>query len=91
MSDPDRDPARDGGRSTPDHSRCQSACADIGRTESQITALRAEVTRIEAAAEAGLDPYPVAAREQQRRAHLTEIIRRRDAQQPGAADPEEPR
>ncbi|NIY69385.1 hypothetical protein [Streptomyces malaysiensis] len=69
---PDRDRARDGGRSTPDHSRCQSACANISRTNSQITALRAEVTRIDAAAEAGLDPYPIAVREQQRRTHLTE-------------------
>ncbi|MDO0929586.1 hypothetical protein QQY24_31010 [Streptomyces sp. TG1A-8] len=91
LCDPDRDRARDGGRSAPDHSRCQSACANISRIDSQITALRAEVTRIDAAAEAGLDPYPIAARAQQRRAHLTEIIRRHDAQQPDAADPEEPR
>ncbi|MDO0929928.1 hypothetical protein QQY24_33045 [Streptomyces sp. TG1A-8] len=74
LCDPDRDRARDGGgRSTPDHSRCQSACVNISRTDSQITALQAEVTRIDAAAEAGLDPYPIAAREQQRRAHLNQI------------------
>lgn len=91
LCQPDRDRARDGDRSTPDHSRCHPACANISRTDSQITALRAEVARIDAAAEAGLDPYPIAAREQQRRAHLTDIIRRHDAQQPGADDPEEPR
>ncbi|MBZ3908532.1 hypothetical protein [Streptomyces griseiscabiei] len=90
LCDPDRDRARAGSRSTPDHSRCQAACTNISRTDSQITALRAEVTRIDAAAEAGLDPYPIAAREQQRRTHLTEIIRRHDVQQPGTADPEEP-
>ncbi|MFG3398963.1 hypothetical protein [Streptomyces parvus] len=88
---PDRDRARDGGRSTPDHSRCHPACANISRTDSQITMLRAEVARIDAAAEAGLDPYPIAAREQQRRAHLTDIIQRHHGQQPGADDPEEAR
>lgn len=91
LCDPDRDRARNGGRGTPDHSRCQPACANISRTDSQITALRAEIVRIVDAAEAGLDPYPIAAREQQRRAHLTDIIRRHAAQQPGTADPEEPR
>ncbi|WP_394426683.1 hypothetical protein [Streptomyces sp. SGAir0957] len=91
LCDPDRDRARDGGRSTPDHSRCQSACANISRTDSQITALRTEIVRIDDAAEAGLDPFPIAAREQQRRAHLADIIRRHDAQQPSAADPEDPR
>ncbi|MFJ8694218.1 hypothetical protein [Streptomyces roseolilacinus] len=88
---PDRDRARDGGRSTPDHSRCHPACANISRTDSQITMLRAEVARIDAAAEASFDPYPVAAREQQRRTHLIDIIHRHHAQQPGADDPEEPR
>lgn len=62
---PDRVQARDGGRGTPDHSRCQSACPNISRTDSQITALRAEIVRIDDAAEAGFDPYPIAAREQQ--------------------------
>ncbi|MCX5097645.1 hypothetical protein OOK36_55415 [Streptomyces sp. NBC_00365] len=66
-------------------------CASSSRSWSrrQITALQAEIVRIDAAAEAGLAPYPIAAREQQRRAHLTDIIRRHDAQQPGVADPEE--
>ncbi|MFD7668126.1 hypothetical protein [Streptomyces sp. NPDC059788] len=64
-------------------------CANISRTDSQITALRAEIVRIDDAAEAGLDPFPIAAREQQRRAHLTDIVRRHGAQQPGAADPKD--
>ncbi|MGV2921695.1 hypothetical protein, partial [Streptomyces alfalfae] len=89
LCDPDRGRARDGGRSTPDHSRCQSACPNISRTDSQITALRTEIVRIDDAAEAGLDPFPIAAREQQRRVHLADIIRRHDAEQPGAADPED--
>ncbi|WUH90235.1 hypothetical protein OG900_09050 [Streptomyces sp. NBC_00433] len=88
---PDRDRSGDGGHSTPDHSRCHPACANISRTDSQIAIFRAEVARIDAAAEAGLDPYPIAAREQQRRTHLTDIIRRHDTQQLSRADPEEPR
>jgi hypothetical protein len=91
LCNPDRSRARDGGRATPDHSRCHPACANISRTDSQITALRGEVTRIDAAAEAGLDPYPIAAREQQRKTHLTEIIRRHEAQPPAGPDPQEPR
>jgi hypothetical protein len=82
LCNPDRGRAVDGGRSTPDHSRCHPACANISRTDSQITALRGEVARIDEDADAGLDPYPIAAREQQRRSHLTAIIRRHDAQQP---------
>jgi hypothetical protein len=84
-----RDGAGDGGRSTPDHSRCHPACANISRTDSQITALRAEVARIDADTDAGLDPYPIAAREQQRKSHLTAIIRRHDAQRPADTEPEE--
>ncbi|MFJ2510151.1 hypothetical protein ACIPEL_04430 [Streptomyces griseoviridis] len=56
----DRDRAGDGARHTPDHSRCHPACANISRTDSQVTALRAEAARIDADAEAGLDPYPSA-------------------------------
>ncbi|MEU6740056.1 hypothetical protein [Streptosporangium sandarakinum] len=63
---------------------------NISRTDSQITALRSEVARIDAAAEAGLDPYPIAAREQQRKTRLTEIIRRHEAQPPAGPDPLEP-
>ncbi|MEU3296650.1 hypothetical protein ABZ722_30445 [Streptomyces longwoodensis] len=82
LCNPDRHPTGDGGRSTPDHSRCHPACANISRTDSQITALRTEVARIDADADAGLAPYPIAAREQQRKDHLTAVIRRHDAQQP---------
>ncbi len=91
LCNPDRDRARDGARHTPDHSRCHPACANISRTDSQITALRAEVERIDADAAAGLDPYPIATREQQRKAHLTAIIRRHDAQQPIDTEVEERR
>ncbi|MFB8776301.1 hypothetical protein [Streptomyces broussonetiae] len=91
LCNPDRGRARDGGQATPDHSRCHPACANISHTDSQIAALRREVARIDASAEAGLDPYPIAAREQQRKAHLTEIIRRHAAQPPVGPDPQEMR
>ncbi|MGW7510191.1 hypothetical protein ACWGJ0_21110 [Streptomyces massasporeus] len=89
LCNPDRDRADDGGRSTPDHSRCHPACANISRTDSQITALRAEVARIDADADASLDPYPIAAREQQRKDHLAAVIRRHEAQQPAGTEVEE--
>ncbi|WP_234540614.1 hypothetical protein [Streptomyces shenzhenensis] len=91
LCNPERDRAGHGGRSTPDHSRCHPACANISRTDSQIAALRAEVARIEADAIAGLDPYPIAAREQQRKDHLTALIRRHEAQQPADTDDEKRR
>jgi hypothetical protein len=92
LCNPDRGRARDGNRATPDHSRCQPACTNISRTDSQIDdALRSEAARIDADAEAGLDPYPIAAREQQRNVHLTEINRRHEAQPPAGPDPQEPR
>ncbi|MGW1513115.1 hypothetical protein [Streptomyces sp. NPDC002394] len=66
-------------RQTPDHSRCHPACPNISRTDTQVAALRREIARIDADAEAGLDPYPIAAREQQRKARLTKIVRRHQA------------
>ncbi|EWM19648.1 hypothetical protein KUTG_09952 [Kutzneria sp. 744] len=91
LCNPDRGRPSGVGRSTPDHSRCNPACSNISRTDSQISALRLEVARIDAAAEAGLDPYPIAAREQQRKAHLTDIIRRHEAHSPTDADLQDPR
>ncbi|MFE0358862.1 hypothetical protein ACFW2I_36085 [Streptomyces nigra] len=88
---PDRSRAGDGGRSTPDHSRCHPACANISRTDSQITALRAKAARIDADADVGLDSYPIAAREQQRKAHLIDITHRHQAQQPTDTEVEEQR
>ncbi|MFD0345984.1 hypothetical protein ACFQ0M_07705 [Kitasatospora aburaviensis] len=73
---PDRGRASDAARQTPDHSRCHPACPNISRTDTQIAGLRCEIGWIDADAEAGLDPYPIAAREQQRKARLIEIVRR---------------
>jgi hypothetical protein len=52
LCNPDRGRGRDAIRVTPDHSRCHPACANISRTDSQIAALRREVARIDAEAEA---------------------------------------
>ena len=64
---------------TPDRSRCNVACANVSRTDSQIAAIQAEIEKIDAAAHDGLDPYPIARREQQRRAALIQIIERHRA------------
>lgn len=92
LCDPDRDQARDGGRGTPDHSRCQPAVREH-QPHRQPDHRPAGRDRTDRRRRRGrnFNPYPIAAREQQRRAHLTDIIRRHDAQRPGAADPEEPR
>ncbi|WP_129265673.1 hypothetical protein [Streptomyces sp. M3] len=64
---------------TPDRSRCNLACGNISRTDSQIAAIQAEIDKIDAAAKDGLDPYPIARREQQRQAGLIQIIERHQA------------
>ncbi|MFJ4790727.1 hypothetical protein [Streptomyces sp. NPDC088794] len=87
LCNPDRGRPRDASQTTPDHSRCNSICPNISRTDSQISALRREVDRINEAAEAGLDPYPIVAREQQRKARLAEIIRQHDAHRPAGRTP----
>ncbi|MFE5372773.1 hypothetical protein [Streptomyces mirabilis] len=79
LCNPDRGRPGDAARRTPDHSRCHPACSNISRTDTQITALRREIVQIDADAEAGLDPYPIAMREQQRKARLLEIVRRHQA------------
>jgi hypothetical protein len=79
LCNPDRGRVGDAAHRTPDHSRCHPACPNISRTDTQIAAVRREIARIDADADAGLDPYPVAAREQQRKARLTEIVRRHQA------------
>lgn len=63
-------------RRTPDRSRCKLACPNISRIDPQIAGIQAEIDKIDSDAEAGLDPYPIARREQQRRTAFVEIIER---------------
>ncbi|WHM36280.1 hypothetical protein [Streptomyces sp. BPTC-684] len=79
LCDPELGQSSAGGQRTPDRSRCNLACANISRTDSQIAAVQAEIDEIDAAAADGLDPYPIARREQQRRAGLVQIIERHRA------------
>ncbi|MFE1091626.1 hypothetical protein ACFW5K_30600 [Streptomyces albidoflavus] len=79
LCDPELGQSGASGRRTPDRSRCNLACANISRTDSQIAAVQAEIDEIDAAAEDGLDPYPIARREQQRRAGLVQLIERHQA------------
>lgn len=88
LCDPELARGRANVRQTPDHSRCNLACGNISRTDSQIAEARGEIGRIDADAEAGLDPYPIAEREQQRRALLVDIVERHEAEKtiPAPAD-----
>lgn len=79
LCDPDLDCTDSSGQRTPNRSRCNLACANISRTDSQIAAVQAEIDGIDADAEAGLDPYPIARREQQRRTVLVQITERHRA------------
>ncbi|KAF5994537.1 hypothetical protein [Streptomyces sp. WAC00263] len=79
LCDPELAQSGPSGQRTPDRSRCNLACANISRTDSQIAAVQAEIDEIDAAAEARLDPYPIARREQQRRAALVQIAERHRA------------
>ncbi|MFD5782637.1 hypothetical protein [Streptomyces sp. NPDC126933] len=76
LCDPELDRSGSSGQRTPDRSRCNPACANISRTDSQIAGIQAEIDKIDSDAEAGLDPYPIARREQQRRAVFVQIIER---------------
>ncbi|MFB8290200.1 hypothetical protein [Kitasatospora purpeofusca] len=79
LCNPDRSRPRAEALATPDHSRCQAACPNISRTDSQVDGLRREIARIDADAAAGLDPYPIAARQQQLRSRLAEIVQSHEA------------
>ncbi|MFB7266279.1 hypothetical protein ACFCXH_29650, partial [Streptomyces nojiriensis] len=79
LCDPELSMSGTTGQNTPDRSRCNPACANISRTDSQIAGVQAEIDTIDSAAEAGLDPYPIARREQQRRAVFVQIIERHQA------------
>ncbi|MFB7255495.1 hypothetical protein [Streptomyces nojiriensis] len=79
LCDPELSMSGTTGQNTPDRSRCNPACANISRTDSQIAGVQAEIDTIDSAAEAGLDPYPIARREQQWRAVFVQIIERHRA------------
>jgi hypothetical protein len=59
---------------TPSHDRCNSACANISRTDTHIERVQSEVDRIEDEITAGLVPLPIQQRLRQRQRSLGEII-----------------
>ncbi|MER5744795.1 hypothetical protein ABT097_16185 [Streptomyces sp. NPDC002225] len=94
LCDPDLElgQSNTGRRRTPDRTRCQLACPNISRTDSHIASIQAEIDKIDADAAAGLDPYPIARREQQRRAVFVEIVERHQSSAiPGSPSSEKTR
>ncbi|MEU9565535.1 hypothetical protein AB0D16_26505 [Streptomyces sp. NPDC048161] len=59
---------------TPSHSRCQSACPNISRTDAHMDLAAAEVERITAEIGDGLVPHPIRRRLEQRRQSLSALI-----------------
>lgn len=72
--DPNRGKPGGGPQRTPSHDRCNSACANIARTDTHMERARAEIVRIEAEITAGVVPLPIQQRLRQRQAALADII-----------------
>jgi hypothetical protein len=72
LCDPNR--GKPGGQRTPNQDRCNSACANISRTDTHIERIQAEVNRIETEISDGLVPLPIQQRLRQRQTGLTQII-----------------
>jgi hypothetical protein len=68
----------EGTAATPSLDRCQAACPNIARTDSQVQQLRAEAERLRGHADAALTPQPVASRLRDRAATLTELAGKHD-------------
>jgi len=64
---------------TPSHDRCSNACANISRTDTHISRIRAEADLIEAEINDGLVPLPIQQRLRQRQRSLAQIIARHEA------------
>lgn len=91
LCDPNRGKPGGQPQRTPSHDRCNSACANISRTDAHIARAQVEVDRIEAEVTAGLVPLPVQQRLRQRQATLAEIIARHHATRIHPCSPEDRR
>ncbi|MFF0626735.1 hypothetical protein [Streptomyces sp. NPDC004296] len=75
------DPDRGQGPSpqqTPNQSRCNPACANISRTDSQIDEALKEVAALDEEIASGINPQPITLRLKQRKTTLVEIIDRHE-------------
>ncbi len=79
LCDPNR--GKPGGQEqrTPSQDRCDSACANISRTDTHIERAQAEADRIEAEITEGAVPLPIQQRLRQRQTALAQIIARHKA------------
>ncbi|HCT80713.1 MAG TPA: hypothetical protein DGG94_03120 [Micromonosporaceae bacterium] len=77
LCDPERGkPGR--GKTTPSTDRCQSACANISRTDTHISLIHKEITQLDAEIVSGLSPEPIARRLRQRRDSLQQTADRHE-------------
>jgi hypothetical protein len=73
LCDPHRgNPTRSTG--TPSFDRCNTACANVARTDTHINRARREAADLQDEIDSGLHPHPIQQRHQQRRATLLKII-----------------
>jgi len=77
----DPDLGKPGGQAqrTPSHDRCNNACANVSRTDTHISRIRAEADLIEAEINDGLAPLPIQRRLRQRQRSLAQVIARHEA------------
>ncbi|WP_410628205.1 hypothetical protein [Amycolatopsis sp. cmx-8-4] len=89
LCDPHRgNPTRPTG--TPSFDRCNTACANVARTDTHIDRARREAAALQHEIDSGLHPQPIRNRHQQRRIRLLEIIDRHERDKPGLDQPAEP-
>ncbi|MFJ9756661.1 hypothetical protein [Streptomyces sp. NPDC101149] len=74
---------------TPDQSRCNPACANISRSDSQIEAARSAVAEIDDEVASGINPYPIARRQLQCKAEILQTIERHEAERIFVDPPDE--
>ncbi|MGV9884839.1 hypothetical protein [Streptomyces sp. NPDC003006] len=74
LCNPTRGKADAAAQRTPSHSRCQSACPNISRTDAHMDLVAAEADQITAEIGDGLLPHPIRRRLEQRRQSLNALI-----------------
>lgn len=89
LCDPNRGKPGGQPQRTPSQDRCNSACANISRTDTHVERIQDEVNRIDAEIVEGLVPLPIQQRLNQRRTTLNEIIARHQITSTQPYSPEE--
>lgn len=75
---------------TPSFDRCNSACANVARTDTHIARARHEIASLQDEIDSGLNPHPIQQRQQQRQQALLRIIDQHERSKPRTLEPTEP-